>query len=395
MVTNKTSPWLNSAMIQRLNERQKAGEGSKDRRQTDFVRPVSEHPENPSIDNRRQTLPGPSAAPPEPREVPASPEGSPTLLQDEDIFADTNTHLQPPGEREHNPESSYSPPMPRRTPSVQPIEPATTGMPSSAEVWNTATSAITPRPNPEARKKTPATFIDRQEHAHRVSPISLDSRVERADQPQPSRKRTNRALEDTDSDDEFTRYERAIDPSSKRAQKPTDTQPRQHKRRRIDETGQPATEPQRGNTPPIPSPPAATAPARTTITTATRDNSPPPPRRPRLSQGFIPESGKVRSRWSPEEDSRLIRLIRECGTSWADLVRLNNAQPVREGEVRIDRDQVQYKDRARNLKIMYYRCVPFPTSSFTVQSISMVHRQVANDNTAKEEKTNCPDNSST
>lgn len=352
-------------MIQRLNERQQAAEGSKNRRQTDFVKPVSQRPENPSREDRRQTLSGPSAAPPEPREVPASPEGSPTLLQDEDIFADSNTHLQPPGEREHTPESSYSPPMPRRTPSVQPIEAATTGMPSSQEVWNTATSAITPRPT-EGRKRTPVTFIDRQEHAHRVSPISLDSRVERADQPQPqpqpSRKRTNRALEDSNSDDEFTRYERAIDPSSKRAQKPTDTQAqaRYQKRRRIDETGQPATEPQRGNTPPIPSPPAATAPVTTTRTTTTtaRDNSP-LPTHPRPSQGFIPESGKARSRWSPEEDSRLIRLIRECGTRWADLVRLNNAQPVREGEVRIeDRDQVHYKDRARNLKIMYYRCVP-------------------------------------
>lgn len=344
-------------MIQRLNERQQAAEGSKTRRQTDFVRPTAQRPENLSIDNRRQTLPGPSAAPPEPREVPASPEGSPTLLQDEDIFADTDTHLQPPGEREHTPESSYSPPMPRRTPSVQPIGAATTGMPSSQEVWNTATSAITPRTT-EGGKRTPATFIDRQEHAHRVSPISLDSRVERADQPQPqpSRKRTNRALEDSDSDDEFTRYERAIDPSSKRAQKPTDAQAqaRHQKRRRIDETGQPATAPQRGNTPPISSPPPATA----------RDNSPPP------SQGFIPESGKVRSRWSPEEDSRLIRLIRECGTGWADLVRLNNAQPVREGEVRIeDRDQVHYKDRARNLKIMYYRYVPLsPPTSYSIQS---------------------------
>lgn len=342
-------------MIQRLNERQQAAEGSKTRRQTDFVQPVSQGPENPSLGNRRQTLSGPSAAPPEPREVPASPVGSPTLLQDEDIFADANTHLQPSGQREHTPERSYSPPMPRRTPSVQPNEPATTGMLSSEEVWNLATSTMTPRQTGENRKKTPATFIDRQEHAHRVSPISLDSRAERAEQPQPqpSRKRTNRAMDDSDSDDdEFTRYERAIDPSSKRAQKPSDTnqpQPRQQKRRRIDETGQPATAPQRGNTPPIPSPPPPATAARPT----TRDHSPPP-----SSRGFIPESGKVRSRWSSEEDSRLIRLIRECGTKWADLVRLNNAQPVREGEVRIeDRDQVQYKDRARNLKIMYYRCV--------------------------------------
>ena len=377
-------------MIQRLNERQQAAEGSKNRRQTDFVKPVSQHPEHPSLGNRRQTLSGPSAAPPEPREVPASPGGSPTLLQDEDIFADANTHLQPSGQREHTPERSYSPPMPRRTPSVQPNEPATTGMPSSEEVWNLATSTMTPRPNGENRKKTPATFIDRQEHAHRVSPISLDSRAERADQPQqqqPSRKRTNRAMEDSDSDDEFTRYERAIDPSSKRAQKPP--QPRQQKRRRIDETGQPATAPQRGNTPPIPSPRPATATRPTTTTT--RDHSPPPP-----SRGFIPESGKVRSRWSPEEDSRLIRLIRECGTKWADLVRLNNAQPVKEGEVRIeDRDQVQYKDRARNLKIMYYRYAPLPPTIADSCNFAKYTDSWLTWNTEKEEKTNYPDNSST
>lgn len=60
-------------------------------------------------------------------------------------------------------------------------------------------------------------------------------------------------------------------------------------------------------------------------------------------------------RWCAEEDRRLVRLISECGTGWADLVRVNYAQPVREGEVRIERDQMQYKDRARNLKIIYYR----------------------------------------
>lgn len=69
----------------------------------------------------------------------------------------------------------------------------------------------------------------------------------------------------------------------------------------------------------------------------------------------------------------MMRLIRECGTSWSDLVRQNHAEPVQEGEVRIeDRDQVQYKDRARNLKIIYYRYVPTPRLGYACRYMDIL-----------------------
>lgn len=312
-------------MIERISQRQ--------RRQTDYVRPVSQE-KSPEVSNRRQTLSGPVTveppAPPEPREIPASPENSPTFLQgEEDLFVDSSSHLQP-HRGEPAPEKSHSPPMRRQTISIPPNE-----LPSSEEVWNAATKA-TPHLTANPRRKTPA-FVDRQEHARRVSPISLsDPRSaergkERPPQPQPSRKR-QRATDDED-DDEFSRYERAIDPSAKRAQKPD--QSRHIKRRRVDDA------PRRERI----SPPPSTAPAATTTTITSAATA-------------AAADSKVRVRWSSEEDKRLMRLIRECGTSWSDLVRQNHAEPVQEGEVRIeDRDQVQFKDRARNLKIIYYRWV--------------------------------------
>ncbi|EYE96123.1 uncharacterized protein EURHEDRAFT_376650 [Aspergillus ruber CBS 135680] len=315
------SQWLNASIIERISQRQ--------RRQTDYVRPVSQE-KSPETSNRRQTLSGPVTidppAPPEPREIPASPENSPTFLQgEEDLFVDSSSHLQP-HRGEPAPEKSHSPPMRRQTISIPPNE-----LPTSEEVWNAATKA-TPRLTAGPQRKAPAAFVDRQEHARRVSPISLsdprsaERSKERPPQPQPSRKR-RRVTDEDDDDDEFSRYERAIDPSVKRAQKPD--QSHHIKRRRVDDA------PRRERT----SPPPSTAPATTTTTSTTTTTD-----------------SKVRVRWSSEEDKRLMRLIRECGTSWSDLVRQNHAEPVQEGEVRIeDRDQVQFKDRARNLKIIYYR----------------------------------------
>ena len=349
-------------MLQRLKQRSLQSAEPRTRRQTDFVRPVTPEIEN---GNRRQTLPPrtPVIAVPESREIPASPEGSPTLLQDdEDIFADAES-LQPRRNGDFAPERSHSPPMRRQT-SV----PRERLVPSSEEVWNAAMRAITPRPNLDTRRKTPAAFVDRQEHAQRVSPISEAGPSTIEPSQQPSRKRTFEE-DDNDDDDEFTRYERAIDPSIKRAQKPNPQQHRVQKRRRIDDNGLPATAPQRGNTPPLGSARPASPPSPQP---RPQPQPQPQPQPSRASDASWRDTStftdlKMRVRWSEEEDRRLIRLIRECGPHWAALVRHNYAQPVQAGEVRIeDRDSVQYKDRARNLKILYYRYVPASTYSHTL-----------------------------
>lgn len=337
---------MQSSVLQRLLQRSKqTGESS--RRKTDFVRPVT-----PERDTSRRTSMPPQTAASVP-EIPASPEGSPTLLQDEDIFFDANSN--PQRNVDFSPERSHSPPM-RRQPSAT-REQLRMGFPSSEEVWNAATRTITPRPNLKLHKG-PA-FVDRQANAHRVSPISDTNSVQ-------SRKR-NRADDDDDDDSvEFTRYERAIDPDRRsRAQKQQqEHQKKQAKRRRVDDNGEPATTPERGNTPPIGSS-APTAPTPTPTRSRPVQPAPastqPTPTPPRLASSRPAEVSvltdtRVRVRWSEEEDRRLLRLIRECGPRWAMLVRHNYVQPVQEGETRIqDRDSVQYKDRARNLKISYYR----------------------------------------
>jgi hypothetical protein len=67
---------------------------------------------------------------------------------------------------------------------------------------------------------------------------------------------------------------------------------------------------------------------------------------------------KPRSSWTEAEDNRLIRLMKDHGHKWSLIERQNIAQPAEEGEVRIEgRGQVAFKDRARNMKISYYRCV--------------------------------------
>lgn len=344
---------MQSSVLQRLKQRSKqTGESS--RRKTDFIRPAT-----PERDTSRRISVPPETTASVP-EIPASPEGSPTLLQDEDIFFDANSN--PQRNVGLSPERSHSPPM-RRQPSAT-REQLRMGFPSSEEVWNAATRAVTPRPNPKVRKG--AAFVDRQEHARRVSPISETNSVQ-------SRKRSRV----DDDDDEFTRYERAIDPD-RRAQAERQQQ-KQKKRRRIDDKGEPATAPERGNTPPIgsstpqPSTPARPAPTpvratptptRPAPTPTKRAPTPSRPARTRPAEVSILTDSKMRVRWSDEEDRRLLRLIRECGPRWALLVRYNYVQPVQDGETRIqDRDSVQYKDRARNLKISYYRYFPFSVQS--------------------------------
>lgn len=338
---------MQSSVLQRLKQRSKQT-GEPSRRKTDFIRPVT-----PERDTSRRTSMPPQTAASVP-EIPASPEGSPTLLQDEDIFFDANSN--PQRNLGFSPERSHSPPM-RRQPSVT-REQLRMGFPSSEEVWNAATRTVTPRPNPKLHKGA-AAFVDRQANAHRVSPISDTNSVQ-------SRKR-NRVVDDDDDDsEEFMRYERAIDPD-RRSQAQKLQQQKQAKRRRVDDNGEPATVPERGNTPPIGS--SAPTPAQQTPTRPVPASTQPTPTQPRLTTSRPAEvsiltDAKMRVRWSDEEDRRLMRLIRECGPRWAMLVRHNYVQPVKEGETRIqDRDSVQYKDRARNLKISYYRYFPFPVQT--------------------------------
>ncbi|EAU30848.1 predicted protein [Aspergillus terreus NIH2624] len=148
-----------------------------------------------------------------------------------------------------------------------------------------------------------------------------------------------------DDSDDFERYERAVDVRRRRAEKPDQSR---HKRLRRDEpdtdsdsparqlrngmaTAGPTTQPSpRRSTPRVEVPPPSTA--SSIITTTDR------------------------KRWLPQEDNRLIRMMRLFGVKWAKIEKENEIQPLMPDELSIeDRNQVQLKDRARNLKMKFYR----------------------------------------
>lgn len=66
-------------------------------------------------------------------------------------------------------------------------------------------------------------------------------------------------------------------------------------------------------------------------------------------KAFIPKPTQARVPWSEAETERFIMLIEEHGTGWAQLLREDN------GEVLHSRNQIQLKDKARNMKTDYLK----------------------------------------
>ena len=62
---------------------------------------------------------------------------------------------------------------------------------------------------------------------------------------------------------------------------------------------------------------------------------------------------QTRTAWSEEETNQLLLLIEEHGTSWTRLMAKDN----KAGGFLQARDQVALKDKARNIKVDYLRCV--------------------------------------
>ncbi|KAL4800531.1 hypothetical protein BDV19DRAFT_353207 [Aspergillus venezuelensis] len=197
-----------------------------------------------------------------------------------------------------------------------------------------------------------ARFIDRQRHAERISPIrdsdspSAASRVEE----RVSRKRT-RPPSDSESEggDIFDYDSREVNVDRRRAEKPAQAQSRS-KRQRVEEPETPDLDSYGGESDGVEEP--APEPARPRPATQRRQPAAiePAPSTPSTYK-YVGKRA-----WSEAEDNRLHRLMREHGPSWATLVRQNALQPAREGEIRVEgRDQVAFKDRARNMKIACYR----------------------------------------
>ncbi|KAE8370437.1 hypothetical protein BDV27DRAFT_61461 [Aspergillus caelatus] len=250
---------------------------------------------------------------------------------------------------------------PRRSNTSRPL-------PSIQELWK-ATKHDGPS-QPAKKPEQASRFIDRQANAHRISPISQGADPQSAERRHvglQSKKRRRHDSEDQDeeSDDDFSNYNRSVDTARKRAEKPARPQ---NKRQRIEEHDESAAqllsgleettrrtsvpespEAARGSTNPVAESPEA----------APRSTKPVPVS---SSARHTVISTKAPVRWTPAEDKRLIRLIEEVGlggpkgSGWCKIASQNEAQPVREGESRIKgRNQVQLKDRARNIKVRYLK----------------------------------------
>ncbi|KAL4951687.1 hypothetical protein BDW69DRAFT_169458 [Aspergillus filifer] len=369
--------YLNLPSMRSLAQRQerlRSGLGPTDNRRQSDIGPASRTENGQPESDRRETI---SALPSSrsdrqtaPRENPPSFEGAsltlvaddPALMLNEDsqlAIGDESTQI----ERSHSPPTipRNTAPWHRDTPSAersaehetpsQRLRP-TDQLPSIREMM-----ALTRNRRPAQLAAGPgraatARFIDRQRHAERISPIrdsdspSAANRVEE----RVSRKRTRPPSDgESEGGDLFDYDSRKINVDRRRAEKPAQAQARS-KRQRVEEPETPDLDSDGGESDEVEEP-------------APEPEHPRPAAQRRQPAAIVPATltpstykfvGK--RAWTEAEDNRLHRLMREHGPAWATLVRQNALQPAREGEIRIEgRDQVAFKDRARNMKIACYR----------------------------------------
>ncbi|KKA24833.1 MYB DNA-binding domain protein [Rasamsonia emersonii CBS 393.64] len=356
------SSFLNAAAIRHLFEREERSKSAQRTpeprtRRSDFAGFISRHAAGePSASAAGWTRPASEAPRVEAREreIPASPEADVFADPDKTIVADSQWEDADGNARADRGEAR----RPDLTvPERREVEAPLPG-PSSAEVL-----AVIQRHKEATKAKPRHLFIDRQENATRVSPISENSLVPET----VNRKRKRVEVPEEESDEEaFTQDERRVDIVLKRAQKPQQKKPRLEDTQTDDEepgeqlrselASSAAPTPHRehaymaGGAARVSSPtPAAAAPAAAAPAPVLQA-----PRPSAVSNVAMPQS---RRRWSLEENERLIYLVGKYGTSWAEIKRRDELWPENRGGPRLtDRDQTQLKDRARNIVIEYYSC---------------------------------------
>ena len=267
-------------------------------------------------------------------------------------------------------------------------------------IWNTVSKSVQGdsraqnqrTENRENREREPTiglqrrAFIDRQDNAHRVSPISQTAESM-------GRQENNDSDHDSDngddaSDSNFTRDDRSIDVNRKRAQKPEQPQSKRPRLGNANENGQRASlSVEIINEPPSRAHQEGSVRHREATTrqdTGSPRQTPVPPEEPRQQQReedsntrrhfpwerrprspvSIPQTGwlssasegKLQQRWTEEETERLVKLIEFFGPQWAKIKRQDELCPRKEGGSKLGRrSQVQLKDRARNLLMTYLR----------------------------------------
>ncbi|KAJ9238500.1 hypothetical protein DTO169E5_4700 [Paecilomyces variotii] len=228
-------------------------------------------------------------------------------------------------------------------------------------------------------------FIDRQANAHRVSPINIGSETPSAGPSNPRKRKHTADHSDESDEDEFSQDQRVVDVRRKRTEKPIlspskrarlfdydvsgDDAERQLQStldetvRRTPEVASSHRRPSQERTTPVEDRSHHRSHIRNVMdrfsalsgqprTQKPHQTSEPKPK-PVESRPAYSDYSRARRRWSNEENERLIYLIENYGVSWATLKRKDDV--MEDGPKLEDRDQVQLKDRARNIKIEYIR----------------------------------------
>ncbi|KAL4873607.1 hypothetical protein BDV12DRAFT_160347 [Aspergillus spectabilis] len=340
--------------LKKRKERLQSGvEISHDRRESDVARPVFQSSAEQAAANHRQTS---SALPAIPPEIPQSPEASATLLHDEPEITIGDDSQFAVGNDGSQVERSHSPPVPKST---VPWSQNATGTARRTEstdemayglaLWDSVKDGTSTRPSagPMRAGTVNSRFIDHQPNAGRVSPIrDVDSQsaVARVEE-RASRKRARSTVEtESDTDSRYFDYDNhSVDIRRRRAEKPQrpiSKRPRVEVPQTQEDTNVDAND--EDDVEKLP----RTAPRRRHRGSISPQSS---NRKP---------SSTGRRPWTEPEDERLLYLMGKYGPKWAKIEKENISHTVLPGQVRLEgRDQIAYKDRARNLKIKYYRYV--------------------------------------
>lgn len=223
----------------------------------------------------------------------------------------------------------------------------------------------------------PRFFNQKQDHASKVSPITDTQSTERrrADPVEPSSKKRQRSFDESDddsgdeSDDDFEqdtrgathrpekrpRFQASLEGEksphevqskqgdSSRASRGPQTSTRATRDAQIRDDSEDLTDGETTNPPPSASQAPTTPSSSYWENLSSQVN---PDRKPR----------KPNSRWTSEEDERLLYLMELYGTSYAMIKKKDGSVPTSEGGPLLEsRSQVNCKDRARNLKKKYRR----------------------------------------
>jgi hypothetical protein len=241
--------------------------------------------------------------------------------------------------------------------------------PSSREVLDVITQykAGPSKSSTTARDRT--AFIDRQANATRISPISDISPDQRRKANPKKRRRIQTPSTESDGEPSFSTYKSCIDVNGKRVQKP---RPSHSKRTKFlnansDEEVGLQLNGELVNYSNAPRPPRPTSHHGLSNGSASASGGPSRIREPSRSHPAITtEISSIsplpmpqrRRRWSVAENERLIHLVGQHGPSWAKIKREDELWPENDGGPQLTRrDQVQLKDRARNIVMEYYRSV--------------------------------------